>query len=682
LLEGAGLGLLLSIAAATAAQSVQISPPEDPNSIIVTGERVKRSIKETASSVDAVTARQIEAMPVDRVEQVLAQIPNLQIGNGGQGPTIRGQDTTGALQALPAFLGGYRPRMTLIVDGRRTDYHEFIFGAQPVWDLARIEVFRTPQTTSQGPNSIAGAILVYTKDPSFAPEVRARAIVGEQHGRQVSAVASGPLIGEQLAFRAAGDFSYRRTFSHLDDVIRGADPNHNVFGQVRLKLLAVPEGLPGSRVALTYSHLESQRPEIEGVDPPFRERVDREPFYGVLRSNVDAVTANSDVELTDNLTVNAIVTAGDAHYRRFARPSFGESLVDRRDWSVDAVADWSPSKRVRAVGGISHTHTALRQFIDLSELTGNGRFRDWQAGAGIFGELKFVIATKASITAGLRYQRDWQTRRGALGQVPLDYQRTFHAWLPKLSLAYDVTSDFRAGMLVQRAYNPGGTTLRFDTGQPDNFEAETLWDYEMFVRAKLGPVIAEANAFYYDMQNPQRARNIIIRTPSNLPVGFSDLFNISRARSYGIEVSLDWRASRTLSAALALGLLRTRILRAGGEFAVYGGNEFQRSPHFTGSSSLDWRPTKRLRLSGQVRHNSAYFSDDLNVPTLKVGGSTTVNGRAEWATGKVSVFGYVRNLFDKFYFTQFSVPILPGRLPASSTLGDPRELGIGIEGQF
>ena len=100
----------------------------------------------------------MEANGATRVDQVLALIPNVQLGNGSQGPAIRGMDTTGPLYALPAFLGGNRPRMTLVVDGRPVSYNEFVFGTFPVWDTERIEAFRSPQTTTQGQNSIAGAI--------------------------------------------------------------------------------------------------------------------------------------------------------------------------------------------------------------------------------------------------------------------------------------------------------------------------------------------------------------------------------------------------------------------------------------------------------------------------------------------------------------------------------------------
>src|SRR5436309_14152587 len=102
------MGVLLLAAADAAAPPPK--PAEDkPSEIVVTGERVKRALRDTPSSVRVVTARELEAMPVDRLDQLLAGIPNVQFGSGSQGPVIRGQDSTGVLNSLPAFLGGARP---------------------------------------------------------------------------------------------------------------------------------------------------------------------------------------------------------------------------------------------------------------------------------------------------------------------------------------------------------------------------------------------------------------------------------------------------------------------------------------------------------------------------------------------------------------------------------------------
>ena len=658
-------------------------PPvrSDSEDIIVTGERVPRTVRQTSSSVIVVSQKDIEATGADRVDQILALVPNLRLGNGSQGPAIRGLDTTGPLSALPAFLGGNRPRMTIIVDGRPVTYNEFVFGTFPVWDVRRIEVFRSPQTTTQGQNSIAGAIFVNTNDPSASPEYSVRGIAGDYGTRQVSAVASGPIAGDDLAFRITGDFRYARTTSRIKDVMRGADPNHDEFGLVRAKLLFKPTS--ATRMTLTYVHSQSQSPQTVGVTAPFRERRDDNPIYGIFRVNVDSLTASVQHGLAKDLTANFLLTAGDLEASRFARANFGETTSRGRDWSAEATLNWSPAAGpLNIVGGASHTHTRLRQFINLGLLSGSeGRFVDWQDGTGVFADATIRISDRATASAGVRYQRDRQKRRGALTatsfEVPVDFVGTFDAWLPKFTFAYDVSRALRVGAMMQKAYNPGGTTIRVDTSSADNFKAETLWDYELFARAGLagGSASAQANLFYYDMRNAQRSESFVVFTPSGLPAGFANLFNVPKARAYGAEAQLDWTITRALSAKLSAGLLATKVLATNAESADFAGKQFDRSPHFSGAVAIDWQPTGRTRLSMQARHHSAYFTDPENSADLRVGSATLVDARAEYRLKRFSIFAQVRNVLDSFAMRDlFTVN--------AGEAEDPRTFAIGVETRF
>jgi len=667
--------MLAPILLLVAAPAEPQSEPKAGAEIIVTGERVPRSLRETPSSAVVAGQREIEAGAADRVDQVLARIPNVQLGNGSSGPAIRGQDTTGALQALPAFLGGNRPRTTLVVDGRRQTYNEFVFGAAPVWDVNRIEVFRSPQTTTQGQNSIAGAIFVQSNDPSQEAEGRARAIGGNYRTGQLSLLASAPLSGD-VALRIAGDIRYSRTTSDIADRIAHGDPNHDVYGLARAKLLVTPRGLPDSRLLLTYSHTQSQAPQVVGLTRPFSKRRDEDGFYGVFRIGVDALTASGRQQLGDDLVADIVLSAGRSDSGRLAFHGLGQTHIDGRDWSAEAVLNWSPEGAVRAIGGVSRTHVGLDQFIDLSLLSGIGRFEDAQDGAGIFGEVSITPIERVTLTGGLRYQQDRQNRTGAFAAIPLDYDRTFRAWLPKVSVAYDFNDALRAGVMVQRAYNPGGTTLRFDTGQADNFEAERLWDYEAFVRGRFadGRLRAAANLFYYDMRDAQRAKDIFIFIPGGFGAGFSDLFNAPKAHSYGAEAEFEWRPSDRLSAGVGVGFLRDRIDRAGPGYDEFEGKEFARSPRFTASASIDWEGRPGLRLSGQVRHHSAY-ADDLATPGARTEAATIVDLRAEYRFRRASLFAYARNALDTF-------ALLETFPPDQGTAEDPRMLGIGVETRF
>lgn len=675
--------ILASSAPLFAAQS----EVEGRHEIVVTGERISRSTHNTASSVAVETAETIdaEANP-DRIEQLLQAIPNVQLGSGGEGPTIRGQDSTGVVRDLPAFLSGTRPRMTIRIDGRSATYYELAFGLTSVWDVGRVEVFRSPQTTTQGRNSIGGAIFVETKDPAFEWAGKVRLATGDHSTRQAAGMVSGPIVADQLAIRLSGDLRRSRAASLITNAAVGIDPNRDDSELIRLKLLAEPRGLPDTRLSLTYSHGRSQMPQIEGVREPFEQRRDPEATYGIFAITVDSLTGRVAYEPSGGFEARATVSYGKADVRRHAPPGLGEAKIDSRDFSFEPVIAWRSGSGMELTGGFHYARAKLDQTIDLTtfrEVLGTGAFTDVQNSFGLFGEGTILLTSALTFTAGLRYQHDRQVRQGALTgsqlNLPLDYDRSFAAWLPKVSVAWDVSPDLRIGALVQRASNPGGVNLNTNRRRVETFAAERLWDFELFARARLadGKLTMSANVFRYEMFDAQRTQTIFVIPPSGPPVPSTQVDNAPRAWTNGLEMELDWRPSKQLHLRGGVGLLDTRITRTLDPADTMLGKQFQRSPHFSGSASIIWTPIEAFMLSAQVRRNSSYFSDDLETAARRIAGSTTADARAAWTWRGVTVFGYVRNLFDEFHLTYRFDP--RQRL---ATAGDPREFGLGIEARF
>ncbi len=583
------------------------------------------------------------------------------------------------LQDLPAFLGGNRSRATIQVDGRAVSYNEFVFGAAPLWDVAQVEVFRSPQVTTQGRNSIAGAIFVTTNDPSSDWQARGRMGRSSFATWQGSAMVTGPLVGDQIAFRLAGDWRRGRPPSEMADNHVGADPDRETYRTLRAKLLAKPAALPGLRLETALVHTESHMPQIDGIRAPFRKRRDPLATYGVFGTNVDSLTAEARLEASPSLDLAATLTGGDARVRRFAPAGLGETQIHSRDRSVELLADWRPRSGLRTRLGVHHVRTRLDQFIDLSAVLGLGEFLDQQQSLGLFGEADVALAERLLLTAGLRFQSDRQQRDGTLGTPAfpaiVDFDRTFEAWLPKLVLTYRLSDQVSAGALVQHASHPGGTTINFDTRQMQTFDMETLWSFEAFGRASLfgDRLLLSANLFRNDFRDAQRAQSRIYRVPTGRAATWMLIENVPDARSHGLEASLDWRATQRLRLRGAVGLLRTRIAKdSAGAFA---GKEFGRAPKFSASAAAEWRPGERLRLNAALRHRSAYFSNDLNTPNLRIEAATMVDARAAFELGRFTLAAYARNLTDNFAMTYLFNP-------AFGTAADPRELGVTLEARF
>ena len=636
-------------------------------------------MRETESSVEIFAGQRLEREPgADRLDDLLDSTVNVVLGNPGQGPSIRGQDATGPLIDLAAFLGGTRPRTTLNIDGRAASHNELVFGAAPLWDVAQVEVFRSPQSTAEGRNSIAGGIYLRTKSPAFDWQGGGRALTSNRGARQASAMVSGPLIGDALAFRLAVDGRRGRPWSTLTDRQHGADPVHDDYGLVRGKLLATPAALPGSQFELTLQHLRSKTPQTVTAQLPFAERRDLAPLYGIFANRISSATIRAEFPVADKVKGLAIGSLANSRFQRFAPPGRGEAINWVKDRSLEARLDWGASDRLRVRGGFHALGANLDQRIDLTAIVGTGTFHDRQTALGLFGEVEVEVARGLSATASLRRQSDRQRRKGSITgdlTLPIDYDRAFLFWLPRLALRWDVSEALRVGTVVQRASNPGGISLNFVTGQPESLEAETLWNVELFARARLldGRLSIDANLFRNAHRDAQRAISRVFTGPKSNLVWF-ELYNLGRGRTEGLEATVAWTPWPRLSLRGGFGLLRSRITDPG-EALAFSGKVFARAPKRSATLSVDWTPFDNLTLSGRLRHHSGYFSDDLNSRARKIDAGTEADVRAAYTRGRFTLSTFARNVTDEFAVTYLLSP-------TSAVPNKPREIGVGLETRF
>ena len=92
-----------------------------------------------------------------------------------------------------AFFAGSRTRLAMLVDGRPAEFNELAFGDVSMWDVEQVEFYRGPQSTLNGRNAIAGAMVVTTKNPTFEQEGALRIIGGDLNNRQFAGMYSAPL---------------------------------------------------------------------------------------------------------------------------------------------------------------------------------------------------------------------------------------------------------------------------------------------------------------------------------------------------------------------------------------------------------------------------------------------------------------------------------------------------------
>ena len=653
------------------------------DTIIVTGEKIDRDIRKTASSVSVFTAKDLwkNKFSDKSVHDVINGTPNVLYTDSVSAPIIRGQDTQGPNTRADVFWSGTIPRATTNIDGHYTNYYELFFGSAGLWDVNSIEVFKGPQTTSQGANAIAGAVVIKTKDPTFTKEAAYQAEIGNYDQKRSSFMVSGPIYKNELAGRIAVDYSRRDTFIDYNNPNFLSDDVNLDFRYFngRAKLLWQPAEIPGLEAKLTYSRTNNNQPTQEMASAPYDDLKYNFNMMPAWKQTTD--TGIFDVSYEFDNDMKLYNTVQYSHFnvsRRTGVPIRGDADITQNNISNESRLTFGNEDDV--LSGVAGVFFNQVKSDDFLLFVGPTQFDDKKRNFGIFGETSYKLTDQWTLTSGLRYQHDKVTRigRSALTPNPLNYDETFSEFLPKVSLAYAINPDWTVGALISRGYNPGGVSLNLNSRQWMTFKDEKVWNYELFTRVALleNRLNLNSNIFYMDFKNNQYNIPVVV-SPG---VAQSYTINAEKAHSYGLELSLDYALLYNLQLRAGAGLLRTEIDEISSNLA-YKGNEFAKSPGYMLNAGFSWDITEKWTFSGDVRHLDKYYSDVANTPSYVVDAYTISDLRMSYNfNDAIEIYSYVNNLFDERVATYKAANSTLTGIDASVTM--PRTYGIGIRGTF
>lgn len=703
MLRGTGVAAdILGTDGAVLSQSTVLSTDGDGefigDDIIITGERTERTIAETASSVTVRTGedleKQADSADLRSIYNRTANVNGTGLA-GGEMPTVRGVRTSGEVGFFGALFSGGLPRLTIQVDGRPQSLGELQSGDVPLWDVDQVELFRGPQTTTQGQNAIAGAIIVNTNDPTYDYEVEARALFGNFETYQASFLVNAPLIEDELALRVSVD---GRTHESFVDVIGtsaqqlNADPKKDEHRNTRLKMLYEPEAIPGLELKATFANTYTSR--------LFRERVDDPSFTistnltnSVFQNETNALTFDVNYAFSDRFQISNTASFTDVKSDFVIPPVIGNGPAtdDRRQFNFDSVAEFDdPDLGVNARLGFSLDYAESEGYVDIrSQFAGVVFSEGDDLSYGAFGEITWSPTNWVDLTVGGRYQRDTSERTAAnFGAVPfpppfppltldvqLNQDNDNSAFMPNASIAFHPVENVTVGASVSRGYNPGGSSLAFAVPNFSlvEFDSEFVWNYELFWRTTWldDRLSFNGNLFYADWTD--KHVTLLQFLPSGGEASF--IFNAGDAVNYGVEMDVAFVPFDGLNLYGSLGLLQTDFKDAETPLATLTGNEFSRAPSVTASIAADYSPIDDLTLGVEGNYTSSYFSDATNTPAGKIDGRFIVNAKVSYDFDEnVTIFGAVTNLFDTRYELD--------RFVTGSTLGDPLEFEIGAHIRF
>ncbi|WP_028293752.1 TonB-dependent receptor domain-containing protein [Oceanobacter kriegii] len=640
--------------------------------VTVTAEKVKRSLQDTATAVTVVDGDAMQQAHYREINEVIEQVPNT-IEHPFGVPSIRGVDGAGAAQGVFSFISGGRPRVSTVVDGLAETWTGQRYISTDVWDSEQVEVLRGPQSTTQGRNTMGGAVVMTTADPNWQPEAKLRAGYENQDAKyQLAGVVSGPLVEDQLAYRLAAEHLQGDSYIdyHIDDEETGDwsdDPGHSESTSLRGKLLWQPASIEQLSAKLTISHREAEGEYLNYINGPDYSDYDFDGDDNNTRlqdSNETSISLDLDYAINNDWSAKVLLGSQSYHSEFVQSPSTFYMDLDEDSVTLDARLVYEP------MGSASNGMVGL-YYYDRSE-----DIRIWDGGFegtddidtwALYGEGNIAVTDTLSIIAGGRVEREHQVRdivawpgTSWQGIVDLDHAKTIY--LPKLGVMYAANDHTSLSLTARKGYNAGGGALDWISSEFYTFDEERVTTFEASLRSSLWQQRLELNTTVFHN-----------RFDGYLAYVMPRFTNLEEATSTGLELEIRAAVSESTLLSGSVGLLKTDITDAGEGYEELEGNEFGYAPKATASLGIQQQIGDDLSIAANAHYVSSYYSDASNDDDLKLDGYTTIAVNAQWQViPQLSLSPYIKNLTNEevvYRKTQYN----------QANVGGPRTIGLTVD---
>jgi iron complex outermembrane receptor protein len=676
---------------ATAQQDASVPQDDAQNAeIVVTAQKRTERLQDVPLSITAFTERTIEQQGITGIEDYAARSPGVALSRDGNQASfsVRGIKSTGGADTTSATAGIY-------VDDYPIYDTWFRFSSPDlrIFDVGRIEVLRGPQGTLYGATSLSGSIRIITNKPDlggFGAKFEGTLSTTDGAGAAnyaANAMVNVPLATDKAGIRAVG--YYRSDSGYLDYPVQGTkDANDTRSYGGRVYLSVAPTETLNLLASVTYQHDAQDDQSATYYYPPAGRTIDQWNSMLAVRTRSDLFIASlsADQELGGgnlNLTAN--------YGTNKSRNQFDASPYSAALGFPLATPLVQPSKSNTKILEARYTSAATGPFRFVLGAYYNSRYRDFRqeayqpAIAPVFGtdriykvyanqratelagygEGTLAFAPGWEATLGLRvFRNDYHFTSSVSGLLnsfvtPLldfntDVRNGQTDYTPRVSLSYRPARNVNVYATVSKGYRFGLTNYNSGAngGTPLTYKSDTLWNYELGVKATMwdNRVTLNTTAYYVDWSDIQ----LTFRNAN----GQGYVTNAGDARSYGLESEFSFKPNRSfeLNAAVSLGhaeltrdnpgiLRRAASARGPAIYGVFKGDRLPGSQELSMSGGIQYNIGKAFIRVDDVYVGPSYI-DFMKAGSLKTGDYNLVNLRLGYRADKFDVTLFADNLFN------------------------------------
>lgn len=618
------------------------------------------------AAVTLLGARQLQVQQISDIEDISSKMSNIFIPDYGSRQTtpivIRGIYS----KAKGTTVGFY-------VDGM--PHFEISAFDTDMLDVKSIEVFRGPQGTLYGRNTIGGVINVYKYTPFEYQGTRLRLRYGNYNNFKVQA-SNYSLFNENVGLNISGYYEHRDGYFDNITIHKKADKLNTAGGRLTLhfkpadnweiRLLANLDYLnQGGYPYATYDVATKRVSDVNYNRPCGYERLITNSGIKIKYTS-DMWSLNSQTSyqyIDDNQKVDQDFTDQDIY--------FATSAITHRIVSEELTAKSEHDGSFQWIAGTFMFNQAGDQEQGTDYITKRYEQHSYYdndlRGIALFAQASYNVWKGLSATVGARI--DYEYNRMVYHREQVNYTDSSTApvgnpfnqsmeateFIPRFGLQYLFNGDNTLFVNISRGYKGGGFNVTIPTDELRTYNPEHNWNYE--VGAKLGTsdhsFMGELTLFYIDWNN-QHVSQVI-------PGLGTVVSNAGHSDSKGIEMMLLYRPTANLTLQGNYGYTYARFLnyvKDESKGQIYTGNMVPMVPRHTlgFNASYSIYPTSCLDAinitAGITGTGKLYWLEDNAVCQRFY---VLPNARVEFRKGIVALSLWGKNLSNTEYLSYYFV---------------------------
>ena len=635
----------LLIATLTLNGATGINPDSSANKNVPLDEIVVTDFKQnkrnlTSTAVSTINVQQLHNQQIVNLKELTAVMPNFYMpdyGSYANTPVyIRGIGTKSKGSAVGFYVDGV------------PHFESSAFNID-LSDIAAVNVFRGPQGTLYGRNTIAGIINVYTHNPLDYQRTRIKVGYG-RYNDFIAQASNYAKISEKFGISTAASYHHNDGMFTNHFLNEKADKLNEGEGRIGFYWRPTTNWLLHLNSTLTYSEQNGYpyAPYDIVKDELLPISYNRNSTYRRLISStgLNAQYENNHISFNSQTSYQFIkshqgldqdFTPQDVY---FVDNSYHQNML-----SQELTLKSNDKGRYQWIIGLFGMLLHSNQFAETSYFTRDfstpTTYKNPTAGYAIYHQSSYNIWRGMSATVGLRfdyehakttYNQDKTTLSTGVTTHAKDFvsSASFRQFTPKFTLQYLTNKDNLYYISITRGYKPGGFNTIFKTDAERTYDPEYSWNYEVGTRLKFlnGRLTAEADLFYIDWRHMQ--------TTYTVPGVGNVIANAGHTDSKGFELSLAYHPIKSLQLNLNYGYTHARYL----EYKKRAREDFS-------GNRLPMVPNHTLSLNGTYTIMPAGWFDKIIFNT-----GLTGLGRIYWADDNIVRQNFYATLNAKVSLTK------------------------------